>query len=243
MMEHEFIICIFYTREYAGEAFLLKKNAEKMGYHVYLEKYFSRKIWELNVAIKPKFIWKCLNKFMTKDILYLDVDCSVMKKLEYFTNRQDLFDISIFFTGDYPSEYWSDIVLTGTIFFKNNENVRKFVLKWKNIQSKQLFDWDQKTFALAMREYSGLKFDHLPLEYVKIFDIEKHGLESRDPFIVHNMASRTLRQRGLTGKLPVDFNSKGALYKTLIIVNKYILSLAFDLQNFLRRKRASVWKR
>jgi len=234
-MDQNFVVCAFYTHEYEDEVLVLAESVKKYGYKGYFKKYSSFGKWELNVGIKPAFILHCLEKFTNSNILYIDADAVICGKLELFENIDEYYDIGIFFTKNYPAysksrkSYWSDPVLTGTIFFNNNEKSIRFLQAWVKKQESNVFQTDQKSFCLAMEAEKDIIFLELPIEYVKIFDIEKRGVLCSDPVITHFMSSRILEKK----KLPPKVRKKK---KMVSLHEKIKLMLGTVFSNKIKKK-------
>lgn len=191
-----FIVCAFYTKEtfYETEAKELIATAERFGLRHDVRGYESRGAWVRNASIKPEFIRDMLLLHPDENILYVDVDA----RFRQYPSLYDEFD------GDIGVHYRERHgkkgaeLLSGTIFLRNNEAVRRLAGIWIDAQRAQRDAWDQRVLQEVIERYAGelgIKVINTPPQYTQIFDsMRKYG----EPVIEHMQASRRARKRGLT---------------------------------------------
>jgi hypothetical protein len=81
-------------------------------------------------------------------------------------------------------------VLSGTVFLRNNEIVKKFVLNWQNLCNNNKQEWDQVLIERSLPE--GIDIGYLPVEYCAVFDSPM--IEGKKVVVRHLQASRQMRQ-------------------------------------------------
>ena len=194
-----FIVIAFYTKNtfYEDEAEKLIETAKQFNLKYDVRAYDSRGNWVRNAAIKPEFIYEMLLEHENENILYVDVDA----RFRQYPSLYDNFD------GDVGLHYLANKkdptkreLLSGTIFLKNNEPVRKLVKLWVEQQQNKPDVWDQRVLDEVIKNYAEklkIKVVNTPPQYTRIFD-SKH--QKGEPVIEHMQASRRARRKGLTRK-------------------------------------------
>lgn len=176
-----YIVCAYFTDDYAKEAEALKVSLHAFGLPYYLRRFPTRRYWEANTRIKPEFLLDCLARFAKHDIVYLDADAIVRAPLALFEHFDG--DLGVFVAPD--GAKFSHRYLTGTLYLRNNAVVHAFVRSWIQGQSSMVLGVDQDSFSAAMAQHAGLKVVPLPAAYVKI-----HDRGDDIPVIEHFQASR-----------------------------------------------------
>ncbi|MGE5557530.1 MAG: putative nucleotide-diphospho-sugar transferase [Bacillota bacterium] len=192
-----FIVAAFYTKNtfYEDEARELIETAKLFNLKYDVRAYDSRGNWVRNASIKPEFVYQMLLEHKKEDVLYVDVDA----RFRQYPSLYDNFD------GDLGLHYLSknkdqSELLSGTIFFKNNDPVRKLVKFWVEEQQNKPDVWDQRVLDEVIKNCAGklgIKVVNTPPQYTRIFD-SKH--QNCAPVIEHMQASRRARRKGLTRK-------------------------------------------
>lgn len=203
-----FIVCAYYTPNYKNDVERLIISLKAFGHEYHTREYERLPTWEQNTGIKPQFLLDSLDQFPEKDILYLDADAFVRRKLDAIEDIEG--DIGIHF-NEQGGRKASHTIRTGTIFLRNTDATRDFLRAWIEAQKKNIKYMDQDSFEVAYRNYDGpVKFFNLPVEYVKIFDKDKV-----DPYVEHFQASR----RDDNIKAQDKRRKKLYKYTVLIIIN------------------------
>lgn len=160
-----YIVCAFYTENYASEVAALESSVRRFGIEFHKERYDSRGYWEANTRIKPEFLLKSLSIFPTKDVLYLDADSLLRAEPVFFDSFGG--DVGVYKAiGDgFTHKY-----LTGTLYLKNSPTVINFLHEWIGRQGGRPTDVDQDGFERAVAACSDLRVIPLPAGYTKIFD-------------------------------------------------------------------------
>ena len=143
----------------------------------------SRGSWAKNCQMKADVIYEELQR-TTEDIVWTDADSVILRYPELF-NRLDC-DIAVHILP--RGRGWE--VLSGTVYFANNDRVRDLVLDWIDT-NKQNDNWDQLNLQIVLPRHQ-LRIGVLPAEYCKIFD--RGSQKCNDPVIVHYQASRRYKQ-------------------------------------------------
>ncbi len=192
-----FVVCAFYTKGtfYEDEAVELIETAERFGLKHDVRGYQSRGTWVRNASIKPEFIHTMLLEHPDDNILYVDVDA----RFRQYPSLYDGFegDIGVHYRDKRRTKKGKEL-LSGTIFFRNNEAVRNLVKTWIDYQQAQQNTWDQRVLNEVIEKHAealGVRVVDTPPQYTQIFDsMRKYG----EPVIEHMQASRRARKKGLT---------------------------------------------
>jgi hypothetical protein len=179
------IVVAFYTvrTPYEQEIKNLEATCKKFDLKYHFEGYEGRGNWTANCAIKPEFLLEMLGRFPGEDLLYVDADAEFRKPpilVDELGKNTDVDIAAHIMTGG--------VLLSGTIYLRNNEKTRQLVLSWINLQRNWPDRWDQRTLHETIVNDGprlGIVFKELPKEYTKIFD-KPWG----DPVIQHNQKSR-----------------------------------------------------
>ena len=146
--------------------------------------------WIKNTQMKPQIILDTMEKH-NKDVVWVDADAEILSQPKFFdTLDADLAFHTLTWHKDTPNEFQE--MLVGTVYFKNNVNIKSFLRQWAALNN-QVNKPDGETFQMLLTEDKFLKKVDLPAEYVRIFDSKQ--MEGIEPIIVHNQASR--RYKGL----------------------------------------------
>jgi predicted ABC-type ATPase len=187
-------IVSFYTKNtgYQKEVEKLQHSVKKNGHSIYTEGIESLGSWDLNTKHKPYLILNAMKKYPKEDyFLFLDADAIVNKKIP----MEDISgDIAVCHKA-IESKKQKGWLLSGTVFIKNNEKMKRIMNEWIKINKKQPKTYDQATLYIVLKNnFEELDIQRLPLRYCKI-NGSKCGTHQRikDPIISHNQASRKLK--------------------------------------------------
>jgi hypothetical protein len=195
----KFLIIAYYTENtsYQNLAEKLKKSLQNLGLPHYIEAIQDQGSWEKNTHYKAYFIKKCLED-KNEDLLYVDVDA-------IFKSYPSLIDTLSCDLGYRTEDFkWrKDEALSGTIFLKNNDRIKKFVDRWIQLNEAVPAErmkpetWEQKNMQTAHREFNDLVYQNLPPEYTYIFDHTRTMYPGISPVIEHYQESRNIHRNNL----------------------------------------------
>ncbi len=161
--------------------------------------------WLTNVAMKPALILQQLeNLSPSQCLVFLDVDATVEQYPVLFDEIPEEYDIA-YHTLSWKQWYGYETetleLLSGTMFFRNNDKVKELCRKW--LHKAQTHDmWEQKALQEVIetaRFEDDIKVYPLPLEYCYM-KTRPHGQEPLvkiDPVILHHQVSRELKKKTL----------------------------------------------
>ena len=158
---------------------------------LYLEKIESLGSWEKNTHYKSKFVKSCLNKFPNNNLAYVDVDAIFHKYPSFF----DEIDTDISFRIE-NFRWRKNEPLSGTIYFKNIQEVHSLVDTWTELnektpaERKNPLTWEQFNMKKALDLNQKVKFQILPPEYCFITDHTRALYPGLIPIVEHFQASR-----------------------------------------------------
>ncbi len=188
-----FLILAYHTTDklYSDYADRLKRSLElfNLPYHIF--PISSKGNWNNNTSYKPSFLYDMLIHYKGKHIVYVDADAEFKQAPSLFYGLENTCKtIGVHYLNhklhkgiNRPVE-----LLSGTIYFNNNEETLDIVKKWKEICIKNPSLWDQK----ALYQVIGNGAYNLPEEYCYIFDYKYN--RKIEPVIVHYQASRKARR-------------------------------------------------
>jgi len=176
------VICAYYTENtpYEQEINALRESLVKLGLKYYFKPYKTLSKWEFNCGMKPAFIKECLLRYNHDVVMYTDADSVLLRQPLYLDNFDA--DIAVHHLGGKE-------LLSGTIVLNSNARTLAFIDNWIMEQSLTPNEWDQKVLDRVLKT-AKLNVVELPLEYIQIFDAK---VQSKEPVVVHNQASRRLK--------------------------------------------------
>ncbi len=176
----DFVVCAFYTPNYRDDVERLEISLKAFGHEYHLQEFERLPTWEQNTGIKPKFLLECLERFEGKDVLYLDADAFIRRRMDGFDEFEG--DIGIHFN----EKGGSHSIRTGTIYLRNNPRTHQFMRDWIEAQTQNLKYNDQDSFEVAYKKrQQDVQFFNLPVAYVKIYD-----RDNVKAYVEHFQASR-----------------------------------------------------
>jgi len=157
--------------------------------------------WIKNVAMKPRVILQALEQF-PENIVFLDADSKIECFPTLFNEIPPEFDLAAHYLDwnawyGYTEKSPRKELLSGTMFFRNTEKVKKLVKKWAADASAHTI-WEQKLLQnILQREKTAYRVYDLPLSYCYIRTLP-NGSEPKvkvDKIVIsHYQVSRTLRK-------------------------------------------------
>lgn len=189
-------IVSFYTKNtgYEKEAKKLQLSAKKIGQNIYIEAIDNLGSWDLNTKHKPFLILNAMNKYPDEDyFLFLDADAIVNKKIP---TKEIIGDIAVCHKS-IKTKKQKGWLLSGTIFIKNNDKMKKIMYEWIKINKKNPKTYDQDTlYTVLKNNFQQIKIQRLSLKYCKINGSKCFSHRKiTDPIISHNQASRKLKRK------------------------------------------------
>lgn len=150
--------------------------------------------WNRNVAEKPKAVLELLSKIGRDEcLLLLDADATIEKwpvLLEEIPQEYDIAFHMLSWRSWYGYESDQYELLTGTMFFRNNDRVKKLCEEWYQIASTTC-EWEQKVLQKILSNHPVSVWE-LPVEYC-FMKSRPGGLDpliKLDPVILHYQLSR-----------------------------------------------------
>ncbi len=152
------------------------------------------KTWSEVCQLKPIVLLKAMDKYPTKNIVWLDAD-AIIEQLPTLFLKID---------KDIGAHYINKNMLTsGTIFFNNTDKSKQILHDWIKINNKHRNVYDQETLKTIINYRYKNNIYRLPGEYCAIFDNRKH--KKLKKIISHWQASRKVKDKH---KIPIGYNGK-----------------------------------
>ena len=226
-MNHIYVA--FYTRNtpYEKEIEKLIESLEKFNLEYIIKDYESRKDWLKNIHYKPECILDVMNDFPNKNIVYTDAD-SVIKQIPklFFNTKADIMahirenrrNDKLFINGE---------MLSGTLYFANNERAIRFVKEWVIASNKNIGEITEQHLLQMMFNNErhiklGIEFEPLPAEYCCIPVLMNNIV----PVIEHHQLSRITRKwfkvKGIIAKQKVREVKKIIKSKNKVIKQPFV---------------------
>ncbi len=207
-MENRFIIGTFYTKETPYEDVFAKfflpsvmDLAFKHGVEWKVVVKDNLGSWIKNVAQKPLAILEMLETMRhqgsEKALVFVDSDAVFEKYPTLFNEIPDNFDIAFHYLN-WDTWYHNNTgkmeLLSGTIFFRNNQKVRGVVSEWHKLAVKT-DRWEQQVLQEVI-EKSNLTIYELPVEYcyIKTMPNGSKPFVTCEPVVSHHQVSRALKK-------------------------------------------------
>ena len=185
----DYIVAGWYTPNYSHWLDGLIPSLEAVGApHDFVEVAPMADTWEANTMRKPRQIANALSRHPTKTVIFLDVDCTVLKPLSPLVMIRG--DVGAYLRTKYRRDGttksgWR----SGTMVFKPTAAARDFVTAWV-IESERAdrYSVDQDSLAVALGRVPGLSITTLGVEWCATV-----GDQCADPAIYHDSASLTTK--------------------------------------------------
>lgn len=190
----------YYSRDaYEAEAMKLRESAHKYSVEIDMLPMPPFGSWEQGVMFKPQYI---ANKLLEikglgyDGLLWTDADSVFVRKVPW----SELEGAQLGYTRFQWSPNHKNEILTGTMYFANDDKVRVLVDEWVRMTPnfKSSFTPEQDAFAVLMDRWKGLVFvKNLSSEWATINDPEAKKLYDPKsiPIVMHNQFSRTFRKQ------------------------------------------------
>jgi len=183
---NDIIFCSMFTIDtpYEQEVKILQASMDRFNLPYEIIGVNSKGEWAKNTQMKPSVIKAVMEKY-NKDVVWLDADAVIEKDPVFFKEIK----------GDLSYHYikqW-DEMLTGTLFIRNNEKMRGFLDQWYELNQSNNNPDAVNFQTLVTKRKQELDIEDLPADYIKIFD--NPLIESNDPVITHNQASRRFKNK------------------------------------------------
>jgi hypothetical protein len=191
----DFVVVSYYTKnsEYEKDAARLVKSLQRhgvpydvVGLDLPLN---SRWDWKMATLKKAEFLLKMLDKYKGKSVVWVDADAEINTFPMLFDGLTC--DVGVYY---HLRLNGTPELLSGTIFFKNNNRVRTVLVKWaemnKATQYQKMNKSDQINLQQILKNLDGdIDIKSLPESYTHVFDRQSVG----NPVITHHQASRRYR--------------------------------------------------
>lgn len=180
-------IIAFYTVDtpYQKLARRFKRNMNKYGLDHHIYPMENKGKWVFNCGLKPNVLFNALNDFPDHDLLYLDIDAKFLRKPKFldFKNKQELG-----FCFWKSSPFRKNSLLSGTMFFPNNQSSRELLTEWIKVQSENPYKWDQRNLQKIVKQYP---YFTIKLKWCYI----KKYMKVKNPIVLQTQASRKLKPK------------------------------------------------
>lgn len=188
--ESDFIICGWYTPDYTPWANNLIQNLDDLGLpHDIIAVPALSGGWEKITMGKAAHVLAAIDRNPGKTIIFLDVDCEVIRADKVRELVQVDGDVAFYLKTRFRRAggiKWE--TRSGTLVVQPTQEARKFVEVWRDISAMApIYSIDQDSLAVAMGRVPGCVFHILDVRHCAIaYD------KVADPWIFHSSASFTI---------------------------------------------------
>ena len=223
MPDLKWIVVSFYTVRTSYEKEIKKLEASlkrfNIDYHFFACE--PTGTWRGNLNHKSEVILKAFDMFPDRDIVFLDSDAVVRSWPILFDglSKRHEYDMSAHFYSYLPHSGDREELLSGTLWFQNNETSRAVVRRWHEIGLRQPGTRHQMCLKQAIKELTAegrpIRVFRHPFTYTCIFDYHR-ARRGQAPVIEHFQASRRFRREvGFGRQLVVGAGLRPGLRKTI----------------------------
>lgn len=206
MEKSNFKIVSFYTVNTGYEKIIKKliKTIKEFGYESYIEGIENQGSWDANTKYKSQLLLNSMKKYPeTPLFMYVDADALIQREIPL---DEIVGDLAVHYKIRGREGKWhknKPTMLSGTIFYKNNDMVKKLFKVWDKRNRQTVIKvrgayvphiCDQRNLqnAIIKSKPPNLTIQKLGPEYCKIFDIMAY---CKNPIIEHFQASRKLKDK------------------------------------------------
>ena len=163
--------------------------------------------WRGNLNYKSEIILKAMDMYPDKDIVFIDSDGIVRKPPVLFTklSKERKADVAAHY-HQYTTSVTGGSLLSGTLWFANNETSRVLVRRWHQIGLDNPTVRHQHCLNIAINELGKegvtVRVHRMPQEYTQIYDYK--GVKHENAVVEHFQASRRLRKQVGQGDALMD---------------------------------------
>jgi len=150
----------------------LRPSLEKRKLPYYAFKKENFKNWRKNTLWKASVILEALEKFK-EDLVFIDADATIEKFPKLFYEIPSNCDLAIHYLDwflHWRNEKGKSLreLLTGTMFIRNNDKMKKIVKEWNELNKKTPDIMEQKILQNLLDKKKEILVYHLPVDYVVI---------------------------------------------------------------------------
>jgi hypothetical protein len=133
-----------------------------------------------------------LRNRMVDGVFYVDADAEFMRLPDWEVMRDC--DFAAVEWKRHPSN--DPEILTGSMFFANNDRVREFVQEWDRLTPKYRHTYtpEQRSLVEYFSKPNPIAFKRLPVEWCFIFDDHRSMYPDAKEIVLHHQASRDYKK-------------------------------------------------
>jgi hypothetical protein len=186
----------YFSPNYATHAAKLAESCKRWSIvpqDVTIQPVKAFKNWHQGVSFKPTFIRNTLEMLHQVDgVLWVDADGYFVRRPHFDDIKGDVGGCRFQWSPNHKVE-----LLTGTLFFRNNNRVKALLDEW--IKATKKYSYSDTPEQDALLEMVGawrhtVAFEPLPIEWAYIDDpMVKEQYPQAIPVIMHSQASRQIR--------------------------------------------------
>lgn len=180
-----FAIIAYYTLDsiYREEVKRLISSLNTFNLDYYIEGIPLLGDWKTCTDYKATFILRAIS-YLKTPVIFIDADGEVIKYPELFECLNA--DVAAFINH-------INNLLSGTVYFANNNKVKKLIKYWIYLNSKNDILFEQKMLQRAIQRSSDIIFEKLPIGYCQIHNYKIQAEENKK-YILHWQASRRTKK-------------------------------------------------
>lgn len=202
-MQNKLIFISFYSKNTVYEKIInarLLPSLKRLNLPYWIKSIENRGSWSRNACQKPAIILEAMNRFQ-EDIIWIDADAEIKEFPSLLYKIPEKYNIGIHYLSwkehyGRPSDKGKFELIDGTIYIRNNQKMRLFILKWKQISTDKEIN-HQRILAEMIIERTDIKVFDFGRKYCYITltpGNKKPAIELENPIILHYQASRIAKK-------------------------------------------------
>jgi len=162
----KFTVISYFTigTAYEDEIRNLIESIKRFRLNYYIEGIISQGGWDENTKYKAKFIRRALD-IISGPVVFIDADAIIQQYPAIFEIIKE--DLAVHYRIN-------EELLTGTMYWANNEWSRKLIDLWIEENEKDIKFWEQWVLRDILKKYKEISIYKLPPTYCQIFDIMRN---------------------------------------------------------------------
>lgn len=193
------LVVSFFTKNtpYEKEAEEFIASCKTFGIEHEVEALESRGSWDLNCALKPRFLLQKL-KEKKRPLLWVDIDGRFLQPL--CAHDWDGCDFSLRVNAHLPEDD-PNTFYAATVYCSYEPRTVQLVEEWMLQCERDLAKsdrtvevWDQQVLQNVLARFPEVRFRELPWKFAKVFDADSGILSEGETIIEHLQASRRLKK-------------------------------------------------
>lgn len=170
---------------YEHEAYVLSKTLDAQGLNYDLRAVPNLGSWQKNTQYKPTHIRQLMEEYPTRPLLYLDVDCVVLRPPKLVQTMPANVDFAVNISD-------RRTLHSGTLYFGPTDKAKNLVDVWiaecrryPEVLPNGKAAWDQRVLQMVLERRHDLHWKTLPVAYCYIIELSQRYAPGVSPILLH----------------------------------------------------------